>query len=289
MSGRLQAAERLARSLQVKRQRGLLDSIGERLGTPVVYLKAAWSDPVLYGGRGERSGTDIDILVSRKARFAFADELARHGFRPERQLAHHLQRGWQMWPPDGDISVDLHAGIGELPWFPIDPIGLLKRSHDWDGVDGSLLALCTEDQVVHAVAHYAADRFNLDERHLGDIVRLLAARSVDWDAVTETCALAHMRIPLYIFAAMLRRRGARVPDIALPAAERSRLAALEAVFFSAPEARRFYTDNFATNVRIDLLFFFPLLSTRVTALPRLLTSAVTSRVRSAISHTSAPG
>lgn len=267
----------LARSLQVKRQRALLDSIGAKVGTPVVYLKAAWADPVLYGGRGERWGGDIDVLVDVRARPAFAAELAREGFRGDDLLPHHKRRAWQ-FRHDEVIGVDLHAGIAEQPWFTLGAAGLLKRSHAWDSVDGPILGLCAEDQVVHAVAHYAGDRYTLDGRHAGDVIRLLDRDEVDWDAIADTCTRAHMWIPLHLLAGMLRRKGAVVPDFPLTVSQRARLTALRRIFNVGGE-RRFFTRNRAANIRIDLLTFFPLLSTRWSALPRFAAGAVVARVR----------
>ena len=280
MSPRSPSQAMLARSLKVKRQRAVLDAIGARLGAPVVYLKAAWADPVLYGGRGERWGGDIDILVPAAAREPFARALADEGFRGDVMLEHHVQRGWQ-FRHDKQIGVDLHLGITEQPWFPLASSRLLKRAHAWDSADGPVMGLSAEDQVVHAAAHYAADRYTLDGRHLNDIVLLLGSREPDWDAIVDTCRQAHMAIPLHVLATMLRRRGAVVPDIALSVREKARLTVLRRVF-NVGGKRRFFTPNRDANVRIDLLTFFPLLSTRWTALPRLLASAVKARIEPAL-------
>jgi hypothetical protein len=87
-----------------------------------------------------------------------------------------------------------------------------------------------------------------------------------------------MILPLHVFAAMLRRRGNLVGDVTLTFTEKARLTALRRVF-NVGGKRRFYTASRDANVRIDLLALFPLLSTRWSALPRLLGSAASERVR----------
>ncbi|HSI03827.1 MAG TPA: nucleotidyltransferase family protein [Myxococcota bacterium] len=278
MDAGLRATAGLGRSLMVKRQRGILDAIGARVGTKVVYLKAAWADPVLYSGLGERWGVDIDVLVEPRAFDAFAAELRAHGFRGDRLLAHHALRGLPFRAPADLIDVDLHRALGPRPWFPLDDERLLERAHAWDSVDGPIMGLCAEDQVVHAVVHYAGARFTLDDRHLGDVLRLLARQAVDWQAVIRTCADAHLTIALHVLADMLRRRGGKVPEIPLATAERLRVDLLRRLFNLGGE-RRVWTTGHVANIRVELLALLPLLSTRTSALPRFLASAVAARLR----------
>src|SRR2546430_12838012 len=93
----------LVQSLVIKAQRRLLDQIGQKVATPVVYLKAAWADPVLYGGTGQREGSDIDVLVRPPAFFAFARALEGLGFR--RYVVPWLRAsfrfGYKAWTFDG--------------------------------------------------------------------------------------------------------------------------------------------------------------------------------------------
>ncbi len=255
----------------------MLDAIGARVGTKVVYLKSAWADPVLYGGRGERWGTDIDLLVEPSAFDAFGRELEMLGFRGERLLAHHALRGRPFRAPEGLIDVDLHHGLGQRPWFPLDDAALFARAHPWDSVDGPVMGLCAEDQVVHAVTHHAGDRFTLDDRHTTDVLRLLQRQDVDWGSVSRTCLEAHLELALHVFAGMLQKRGAEVPDLPLTATQRLRLKALERLFEVGGE-RRFWTKSRTANIRLELLVLLPLLSTRLTALPRFVAGAMRARV-----------
>src|SRR5437867_772946 len=119
-----QAPAGLVQSLVIQAERKLLDEVGQAVGTPVVYLKAAWADPVLYGGRGQRVGSDIDVLVRPASFLAFARALEERGFR--RYVAPWLRAsfrwGYKAWTYEGLprwMTVDLHRGIAERPWFDL--------------------------------------------------------------------------------------------------------------------------------------------------------------------------
>lgn len=268
----------LARSLLVKRQRALLDAIGVQAGTPVVYLKAAWADPVLYGGRGERSGVDIDVLVSPAAYDGYARLMRHRGFIIRPLLHHHALRGHAFTAPAGMIDVDLHRAIAQPPWFVLDELSLLKRARYYDSVDGKVLGLAPDDQIVHAAAHYTGGRFTLDDRHLGDVVRLLQQFEVDWSAIDATCSHGHLGVGLRVLMRMLRDRGAHVPELPQSPGVAARLRLLERLF-NVPGPRRFWTRSAVANVRLDLLTYYPVVSTRPTALPRFLVGALAARVR----------
>src|SRR5215207_6562985 len=123
----------LVQSLLIKAQRRLLDGVGERVGTPVVYLKAAWADPVLYGGRGERTGGDVDVLVRPAAFFAYALALEELGFRRYTVpwLRATFRWAYKAWTYEGRprwVTVDLHRGIAEPPWFDLPAEDCLDRA-----------------------------------------------------------------------------------------------------------------------------------------------------------------
>lgn len=260
----------LVQSLLIKAQRIQLDEIGRQVGTPVVYLKAAWADPALYGGRGERVGGDIDILVRPERFEAFAQALVARGFKRhehgspsyERYFGH---KEWSFEPPRGNLAVDLHRALTEPIWYDLAPDELIDRAVAWDSVDGPLLSLDPEDQLLYAAAHYANHFYDLDDRHLQDCRRLLAARPIDWATVWARATRAQMRLPVALMVEALQKGGTPVghqPPAAL--GWRRRLAAL-VVSTSAGLGRRR-----PRNRALDYLFLHPLLSDRPTALPRII-------------------
>ena len=146
----------LAQSLIVQNQRRHLTKIGQDCGTPVVFLKAAWADPVLYDGRGQRTGSDIDILIAPRVFGAFAAALERDGYRRYRVATHpvtgHFDRAWTFCPAVAEMTVDVHRRLGLWPWFELHTDAHLGRAIAYPSCHGPVLSLAPEDQLVFAEA-----------------------------------------------------------------------------------------------------------------------------------------
>jgi hypothetical protein len=264
----------LVQSLLIKAQRQQLDEIGRAVGTPVVYLKAAWADPVLFGGRGERTGGDIDVLV-RPDRFeAFAQALTERGFRRhlhpsasyERYFGH---KEWTFGPPPGALAIDLHRDLTEPIWYHMRTDELLDRAIAWDSVDGPILSLDAEDQVLYAAAHYSNHFYDLDPRHLDDIDRLVRSHPVDWDQVWSRGHRASLTLPVALLVDALVARGCAVGAAGvgvrpLPLRVRRRLA--ELWVSTTPQLAR----KGLRSRGVDYLLLRPLLSDEWLALPKVV-------------------
>ncbi len=259
----------LQQSLYIMSQRRLLDELGARVGTPVLYLKAAWADPVLYGGRGLRPGCDLDILV-RPARFvAFAEALLGEGFRRFREPWHMASqrlvgKAWLYLPPSASdlVAVDLHRGVADEPWFQMSADGLLDRAVAYTSVDGLIWSLSPEDQIVYAATHYANHRYEMKHHHLDDVVLLLQKHPVAWDLVWSRAGRAQAMLPVMLLAEALRRRGVVVPSPPAKGAWlrwRSRM--LRACFPNVETLSR-------QTRRLEVATLMPLLSDSALALPR---------------------
>jgi hypothetical protein len=266
----------LVQSLLVKGQRLQLDDLGRRVGTPVVYLKAAWADPVLYGGRGERAGTDIDILVQPAKFEAYARELTDCGFKRHEHgspayESYFGHKEWAFMPPDkggSSFGVDLHRALTEPVWFDLPAERLIARAIEWQSIDGPILSLCPEDQILYGAAHYANHDYDLDARHLLDCLKLVMGWPIDWDSTWQRAEQAKLRLPLMLLVEALEHRGWVAP----PAARRKRSALLTLRRLLAsrwidtvPELRR----RTARSRGLDYLILKPLLSDRATALPQI--------------------
>lgn len=211
----------IVQSMAVKAQRIMLDEIGRDVGSPVLYLKSAWADPVLYGGRGERTGLDIDVLVRPASAPAFGWALEARGFRKCvlpwcRATMRFAAHAWTYVPPPGLVPVDLHVGLEARPWWTMDAHACIDRTVAYDSLDGPILSLCAEDQMVFAVLHYARHGFGLDQRHISDMARLIETRALDWAAVQDRARWGGLLLPLFLFAEALRSRGAGVPALRWP-------------------------------------------------------------------------
>ena len=267
----------LIQSLLIKAQRAQLDDIGRRVGTPVLYLKAAWADPVLYGGRGERTGSDIDVLVRPDAFEAFAAELEKLRFKRyahpspsyERYFGH---KEWSFEPPPGSLSVDLHRELTEPIWYELAAEAVITRAKAWPSVDGPILSLDAADQILYGAAHYANHFYDLDDKHLEDCHRLLARfaaeHPVDWALVWQRARQASMTLPVALFVDALLARGVSgegaLGDRSFALRLRRRLA--DQWIETAPRLGR----KRARSRGFDYLVLHPLLSDRLTALPRVV-------------------
>jgi hypothetical protein len=265
----------LVQSLMIKAQRVLLDEVGAQVGTPVVYLKAAWADPVLYGGHGQRTGSDIDVLVRPATFFAFARALEDRGFRRyvTPWLRASFRWGYKAWTYEGTprwMTVDLHRAIADPPWFDLPADQCLDRAVAYDSVDGPILSLGPEDQVLYAAAHYGNHRFSIDQRHLDDIQRLLQLRPIDWTLVRARARPLGLAVALALVEENLRARGASLPP---QDAASWRLAYAHRWVATAPALTR----SRPWSRLLDNAVRMPLLSGRLTALPRYLASFATLR------------
>ena len=266
----------LVQSLVIKGQRNQLDRIGREVSTPVIYLKAAWADPVLYGGRGERTGSDIDILVLPERFEAFASALVRQGFhrhvfRFAFDEEYFGSKEWSFSNPPGLMPVDLHRALADPVWFDLSVHALIDRAIAYDSVDGPILSLSAEDHVLYAAVHYANHAYELHDRHLKDTACLLEQRPVDWSLVLSRAQEAHMSLPLALFMRWLEIRGGRVPGEAVRRCVRSvrvRWQIASPWLTAAGQIKRREKRRPA----LDYLILFPLLSGRATALPRFLAS-----------------
>jgi hypothetical protein len=264
----------LVQSLLIKAQRSQLDAIGAAVGTPVLYLKAAWADPVLFGGRGERTGTDIDVLVHPDRFTAFAAVLEEQGFRRhvhpspayERYFGH---KEWAFHPPAGQLSIDLHRALTEPLWYDLRPEEMIARARAWQSVDGPILSLDAADQLLYGAAHYANHLYEaIDGRHLGDCERLVRDHPIDWDLVWARAHQAGLSLPLALLVDALAARGASLP----PGARGARSLRLRV---RQHLARTFVTAELGRQrprSRLDHVVLRPLLSDHVTALPRVVFS-----------------
>lgn len=258
--------------LLVKAQRRTLDEIGRAVGTPVLYLKSAWADPVLYGGAGVRLGTDIDILVRAQAFAPFGAALERLGFHRFRFQTPTEERYFTFKEltyvaPAGAVTVDLHRALSNPIWFDLEAAGCIDRAVAYDGAEGPVLSLCPEDQVLYAALHQASKVYQLGEHHLEDLRRLVARGAVRWDVVHHRAAEAGLRLALLLLLEALEARGVALPATAsVPMGVRLRRAAIARWVSTAP---RLALRRPRTRAR-EYLLLRPLLSDRATALPRFL-------------------
>lgn len=288
-----EARDGAMRSLMSSALRRQLDEIGQQVGTPVVYLKAAWADPVLYGGKGERAGVDVDALVHPASFERFAAALEGRGFRRYQHESpafesYFRDKAWTFFPERGALSVDLHCGVGDPFWFRLPTEPLLERAISYDGASGPVLSLSPEDQILYAAVHYANHIYQIDGRHLEDVARLVRARPIVWPDVMARARAAGMRLPLLLLLEALRAGGADVPETLTPSPGfglSARRALCRRWIVTTPVLGR----RRASPDLMEYLVLRPLLSDRPSALPRVITQLMLPLLRDRLSAPRASG
>ena len=192
-------------------------------GIKVIVLKGAYLAEVVYGDDALRPMADIDLLVPR-AELSRAQAILLDMGGPHQQpddiewcyrLGSHL-------PPVAylGLAIELHWAIA-LPTSPFrtDISGLWKRAHPATMVGIDVLALSSEDLLLHVCLH-ASSKHCLGEglRPLCDISETIQRfrSEMDWAEVAERArewgAARHMGLMLNLAQGML---GADVPDAVL--------------------------------------------------------------------------
>ncbi|MEM6558643.1 MAG: nucleotidyltransferase family protein [Myxococcota bacterium] len=174
----------IVQSLQMKAIRDRVSELARELSVPAVFLKGAWSEPVLYRGHATRFVSDVDLLVPETDFTRFADGLEGIGYRrvlyPEHRVSNDHAKEWSFRPQHrGGLTIDLHRRLANPP-YRLDPSPLIARARWYDSEDGPVLSLDATDQAIYAAAHYANHHFDLDRRHRDDIALLEKRAAIDW-------------------------------------------------------------------------------------------------------------
>lgn len=231
----------IVQSLMMKALREQLSWLSRELRIPFVFVKGAFSDPVLYGGRGERFVSDVDLLVPERELARVASALRRLDYErviyPEHRFSNDRSKEWTLNPRDGrGLTIDLHRGLANRP-YALDDAALIARARYYDSVDGRVLSLEPTDQVLYTAVHYANHGFALDGRHLEDTRRLVARFPVDWVRAERQAAAGG-------FAFALRRI---LVALSAPRARDLRIDRLRTALLA--RATRIETSSFSTALR----------------------------------------
>ncbi len=160
--------------------------------TPIV-LKGAYLAAAIYDDIALRPMQDIDLLLQPEALKQAEARLLALGYTPHRENAefatYHCHLAY--WPPQGDISVELHWHIQRLDApFQVEVGALWQAARRATIAGQEALALAPELLLLHLCLHAAYDHlFAFGLRPLVDVaetVRVYQAR-LDWERVAR-CA-----------------------------------------------------------------------------------------------------
>ena len=259
---------KLKQSLMVALQRRELMQLADSLGTQILFLKAAWADPVLYGGRGERYGADLDALVPENAFARFTTALKSAGYKrrvipthPVMSLSYR-EAAFLAAPPK--VTIDLHDALGCWPWYELPTSDCFDRAIAYPSVDGPIWSLSPEDQVLYAALHYANHAMQLDDRHMEDVIRLLERFPIDWTLLEKRATTGGFLLPLaWVFEQLQHRLNVPNVPISLTTQAKVRL------FFAKLSRQRILFSSRRFSHCRDIVIR-TLLSSRTLALPRFM-------------------
>ncbi len=257
----------LIQSLALRAQRELIREVAEELDAPVLFLKAAWADPVLYGNEGKRYGTDVDVLVRREIFDVFAERLEMRGFRRAKGVGGERERYFGhketgLLPPKGSayLPIDLHRAITDPIWFNCNPNDLFASARTYRVETEEILSLGLEDQIIHLCLHYAGHALDLDNRHLEDVRRIVSMFPVDWNIVEQRANTIRCSTMLHLVLSELRSLGSNVPPIPARIEQRLKAWAIRKLVVSDEHLRRQTTPDW-----VDYLLVRPLMTDDWTA------------------------
>jgi len=256
----------------LQKQATTMREIGDEIGTPVLFLKAVWADPVLYAGSGRRAGADLDILVRPERFSAFAKRLRQLGYQglqTDNPLV-MASKAWMFGPPHHGYVIDLHRGLAEEPYFtyPVGP--LFERAHRYAGAYGPVLSLSPSDQILYAALHHANHGFDFRGQHIDDAAAVAQRFSIDWEYVLTTASIGGFRLAVFWLLGELRERSVAVPTLFATRRETRRLRVIRHLVRSRRLGR---PGLWRRRVRLVNL----LTTSRLTALPRALLHYVDCR------------
>ena len=161
----------------------------QRRGIECILLKGADLLSRLYGVRGTRPLTDVDLLVHER------DLPAIHQLLMEAGFAQQIDGNPAYVSPQFTLSLDL---ISEL-WY-LDKEGLAAlwgrtRTRSLGGL--TVKQLASDDLALYLIAYAVVHRGQLCPSYFTDLPLLIEKEPPHWPTVVEEAIRHHMKIPLY--------------------------------------------------------------------------------------------
>lgn len=200
-------------------------------GVAHVFFKGVASDEVLFGGRGLRGGTDIDVLVSdleeaQRALAGIAIGAASEARRP-RLRSIKRTRTIPVMLMGARAVLDVHGAWLITPMFVDDTPAILSRAVR---VAGALPRPAFEDYAAYIGGNLVQDGFSGRLRLAVDLAMLATSQALDWGVVVERARRSRVggalwALTRFVERALMVRVPADVTSLRPPAWRRALLRA----------------------------------------------------------------
>lgn len=193
-----------ANGAMLDRFAGIADCF-HREGIRFVVLKGADVLSRLYGMRGTRPLSDVDLLVEEGALPVIDRMLVAQGF------CRRIDGNPSYASADGVLSLDLVTSL----WYLDAPglAGLWSRTAERPFLSSTARCLSSEDLLIHLTAYAVVHRGQLSPAFTEDLHLLFRKESLDWNAVVSRVRASHLEVPILHG---LRHVHKRRPSAAIP-------------------------------------------------------------------------
>jgi hypothetical protein len=187
----------------------------QKEGITVIVLKGAYLAEAVYDDIGLRSMVDVDLLVKESDLLKVEQKLLELGFVPEDYNRVFTQDNFHFAykSPRRDLAVEIHWTILPITYpFHIEVDGLWKRAQNVNLMQTSVLALSSEDLLLHLCLHTAEHVHTMHFRMLydiGEVIRCFGTK-LNWQEIGERAKQWDICRPVYIIL-RLAKELLRVP------------------------------------------------------------------------------
>ncbi len=185
----------------------------QRQGIECILLKGADLLSRLYGVRGMRPLSDVDLLVHEQ------DLPAIHRLLIETGFVQQIDGNPAYVSPQSTLSLDLISGL----WY-LDEEGLAAlwgRARTRPLGQLTVKQLAADDLLLYLIAYSVVHRGHLCPSFFTDLRLLIEKEPLDWPTLVENAGRHYLKIPLYHG---LRQLGLSSPAIGIPSAVIQQLA-----------------------------------------------------------------
>lgn len=161
----------------------------QRQGIECILLKGADLLSRLYGMRGTRPLSDVDLLVHKQ------DLPAIHHLLSETGFAQQIDGNPAYYSPRSTLSLDLVSNLWYLDEDGLTELWARARTRPLGRL--TVKQLCSDDLLLYLIAYSVVHRGYLSPSFFTDLRLLIEKEPLDWPMLIEEAGRRYLNIPLY--------------------------------------------------------------------------------------------